>query len=212
VDSLSEYLTQLASDAPTPGGGSAATIVAAMGAALVAMVARINGKNPKYASHLDDVMRIVARADELRERLLKARARDEAAFAAVMEAYALPKEAFDDHLARRAALEEALAKAAAEPLECAKACLEVLHLAARSLLIPNKNLISDVGCAVEFAGAGLAACAFNVRVNHRFMQNEHTISEQAHVLERYEREAAALLATVRKGVATMLTRQGSSAE
>ncbi len=201
VDSLAEYLSQLASEWPTPGGGSAATVVGAAGAALVAMVARISSTNPKYAAYQALAHDIVARADELRAEFARAKDRDEAAFDRVVVATAMPKETDDEKLVRRDALEIALEHAAAEPLYAAELALETLRLAARALDIPNKNLTSDVGCAAEFAAASLAACAYNVRINHKFMKDSDAIEAQSHVLERYERESAALLAGVRRSLA-----------
>ncbi len=200
VETLAEYLTQLASEWPTPGGGSAATVVGAAGAALVAMVARICSTNARYAAYKHLTNDLVARADELRQEFLRAKDRDEAAFDRVVAATAMPKETADEKQVRRHALERALTHAAAEPLFAAELALETLRLAARALEIPNKNLTSDVACAAEFAAASLAACAYNVRVNHKFMHDTNAVEAQAHVLARYERESAALLAGVRRSL------------
>jgi len=204
VETLSEYLSQLASEWPTPGGGSAATMVAAAGASLIAMVARICSANPKYAAHRDLAMELVGQADALREEFLKARERDEAAFDRVVAATAMPKATESQKHARRAALELSLAHAAAEPLAAAQNSLEVLRLADSALDIRNTNLISDIGCAAEFAHAALAACAYNVRINHRFMRDSAAIEAQQHALERYERDAATLLARIRRAVGEVL--------
>ncbi len=201
MESLSEYLTQLASEWPTPGGGSAATVVGASAAALVAMVARISSTNPKYAGYRDDAREIVQQADELRLEFLRARERDEAAYDRVVAATAMPKGTDDEKRVRREALEKALSHAAAEPLLAAELALEALRLAVRALTIPNKNLVSDIGCAGEFGYAALAACAYNVRINHKFMHDAEAIEAQRNVLQRYEREGAALLAAIRRHIA-----------
>ncbi len=200
METLSEYLAQLASEWPTPGGGSAATLVAAAGASLVAMVARICSANPKYAAHKDLALELVGQADSLREEFLRARERDEAAFDRVVAATAMPKATESEKSARRAALDLALAHAAAEPLSAAQNALEVLRLAESALDLNNNNLVSDIGCAAEFAAAALASCAYNVRINHKFMRDSAAIEAQQHALERYERDAHALLTKVRKTV------------
>ena len=197
VDSLPEYLGRLASEWPTPGGGSAATVVGAAAAALVAMVARISSTNPKYAAHQALALELVARADDLRNEFLRAKDRDEAAFDRVVAATAMPKESGEEKQQRRDALEIALQHAAAEPLFAAELALDALRLVVRALEIPNKNLVSDLGCAAEFAAASLAACAYNVRVNHKFMKDAYAIEAQEHVLARYERESATLVTSVR---------------
>jgi methenyltetrahydrofolate cyclohydrolase len=206
VETLSEYLTQLASEWPTPGGGSAATMVAAAGAALVAMVGRICSANKKYAAQAELARELVMQSDALREEFLRARERDEAAFDRVVAATMMSKATEDEKRARRAALEIALAHAAAEPLAAAQNALEVMRLAARSLVFENRNLVSDIGCAAEFAYAALAACAYNVRINHRFMHDDIAIEAQAHALERLEREGNALLGEIRKAVRGQMVR------
>lgn len=200
VETLSEYLTALASESPTPGGGSAATLVAASGAALVAMVGRICAKSPRLAAYRELALSLVARADELRDELEIARERDEAAFAQVVAAQAMSKDSPIEVAARRDTLERALFDAAAEPLHGARLSLEVVQLAARLLEIPNKSLASDVGCAAEFGAAAVAACAYNVRINHRFMKDAHAASVQEHALARYERESIALLSAIRRSL------------
>lgn len=171
-------------------------MVAASGAALVAMVARICANNQKYAPQHQLARGLVERADALRRDLMTARERDEAAFAEVVVASALPK----DDPNRRERLETALSRAASEPLHAAKLALGVLRASARLLEIPNKNLTSDVGCAAEFAAAAVFACAYNVRINHRFMKDGAAIHSQDVELARYERETHALLHAIRERV------------
>ena len=204
METLSEYLSQLASEWPTPGGGSAATMVAAAGAALIAMVARICSANPKYAAQHDLALELVAQADASREEFLRARERDEAAFDRVVAATAMPKATDSEKHARRAALELALAHAAAEPLSVAQNALDLLRFTESALGLRNTGLISDIGCAGEFAHAALTACAYNVRINHKFMRDIAAVEAQRDALECYEREGAALLAQVRRAVASVL--------
>jgi|SRR5579862_7113204 len=206
METIDRYLTALASTEPTPGGGSAATLVAAMGAALVAMVARICSANPKYAAHRELATRIGSAADAVRLQLDAARDRDEKAFGRVMAAQGLPKETQAEKDARSKALESALKEAAEAPLHACELSIDVMRLAAQALQIPNRNLVSDLGCAGEFGFAALAACGYNVRVNHRYMKDATVIDAQAKLLARYENEATALLSGLRHDVNAALAR------
>ncbi len=188
METLDDYLRRLASGDPVPGGGSAAALIGAIAAALAAMVGRI------ASAPLDDV---VAEADRLREELSAARLRDEAAFSAVVAAQALPKEDEAKAQARRRALDETLRRAAEEPLRAAGLALRVLELARRLSEAKTKALASDVGCAAEFAHAALAGCAYNVRVNHKYMRDAEIIARQAEELRSHENAAARLLQEVR---------------
>ncbi len=179
---MDEYLVRLASADPVPGGGSAATVVVATACALVGMVARI-------CSNAD----LAASADALRAKALQHSERDEKAFERVMQTRGEERQA-------------ALAGAAAVPLEGMHIALDALHLSASALALGNVNLVSDAGCAAEFAHAGLLGCAYNIRINHRFMKDAAKVAEQRALLEDYEREGTGLIASLRKAVNEALTR------
>lgn len=189
VEALNEYLTNLASESPVPGGGSAAMVVGAAGAALVAMVARICAGNAKYAAKHELAQALVSQADMLREALLKRKAEDELAFDAVVAARG-----------DKEAMQTALGQAAAVPLQGARTALDVLRLAADALELGNANLVSDLGCAAEFAHAALLAASYNVRINHKFMKNESLINAQQAELNELEKAAHPLLKAVRAAV------------
>jgi formiminotetrahydrofolate cyclodeaminase len=180
---LQAYLNRLASLEPTPGGGSAATLVGAMGAALVAMVARITLDNPKHAAVHPEALVLVERADAVRAQFVAARAADEAAYAAVPEAQRLPRSTTEEQAQRTSALQAALAGAAAAPLHAAGLALELLVLCERTAGLRNTALMSDVECALAFGEAALAASAANVRVNHHYLKNEQLVRSQATALD-----------------------------
>jgi formiminotetrahydrofolate cyclodeaminase len=162
-------------------------MVAVMAAALVAMAARITAANPKYAEMREHAERISERADMLRAKLLEARHRDEAAFAAVMRT-------------RGEERQRALHEAAQAPLAVMHDALDVERLALEATALQNPHLASDLGCAAEFAAAALKACAYNVRINHRSLKDAGTVTRQRSELERYERESAEVLDAIRKQV------------
>lgn len=186
VQALNEYLTNLASPSPAPGGGSAAMVVGATACSLVAMVARICAGSRKYQAKRELAERLITLADGLRAQFLERKTQDEGAFDAVVAARGNPD-----------AMETALHGAAAVPLEGARAALAALGLAADGLEFRNANLVSDLGCAAEFAYAALLACAYNVRINHKFMKDAATIDAQQSELETLERNAMPLLQAVR---------------
>ncbi len=208
METLDSYLQRLASSDPVPGGGSAGTIVGALGAALVAMVARIGGRSVNEPERQRLAQETAQRADALRVELAQARLRDEGAFSRVVAAQALPKGDDAEREARRRALDAALDLAAREPLHAAGLAAEVLRLSERSLEISGSGLASDVGCAAEFAYAALEGAAYNVRVNHRFMRDREKIGPQETRLQAIEEEATAALERIRAAVAERLAREG----
>ena len=178
MNGIDAYLDRLASAEPTPGGGSAATLVGALGAALCAMVARITAANERYAAVRAEADAVVRDADVLRERFRAAQALDEAAYERVVEASALPKTTDAGKRARTESLQRALVGAAEAPLAASGLCAEGIALAARASALGNAHLISDVECALHFFRAALAACVANVRINHRFIKDADVVQAQ----------------------------------
>ena len=178
MNGIDAYLDRLASAGPTPGGGSAATLVGAFGAALCAMVARITAGNDRYGSVRAPALAIVAAADALRERFAAARPLDEAAYERVVAASALPKVTDDEKRSRTAALQAALVGAAEAPLAAAGLCAEGIALAERANALGNTHLASDVECALHFFRAALAGSVANVRINHHFIKDAAIVRAQ----------------------------------
>jgi formiminotetrahydrofolate cyclodeaminase len=159
------YLDALAAGVPTPGGGSAAALVGAMGAALVSMVATYTVGRPKYAAVEAEVAAALAGAETARTELRRLMAEDEAAYAAYTAAAKLPRGTDEEKRARSRAVQRALRGAAAPPLAMAGACRRVLDLATTVAAAGNPLLASDAGVAALLAEAALRASAINVRVN-----------------------------------------------
>ena len=159
------YLDALASSAPTPGGGSAAAMIGAVAAALVAMVARLTAGRPAFAAVDADARRIIIAADAAREALAGAMASDEDAFRAVMAAYRLPRTGDGAREARREAIAQASRMATAPPLTTARLARTVLDLALEASRIGNPTVTSDAAVAAWAALAAIRASAVNVRIN-----------------------------------------------
>ena len=170
------------------------------------MVAHISAANPRYAEHVETAGRLASASEAIVKELAHARERDEQAFTLVVEAQRLPNETAEQKTSRASAIEAALVHAAEEPLKAAALALDVLHLSKQLLQIPNKSLVSDIGCAAEFAFASLEACGYNVRINHRFMRDETAIAKQSKLLQRYEQEGVQVLGDVRHAVREALRK------
>ena len=85
------FINELASEKPTPGGGSAAAFTAAEAAALVAMVGRVTVGKKKYAQVETEMLKMIESAEELREQLTSAVEADAASFDAYLQALRMPK-------------------------------------------------------------------------------------------------------------------------
>jgi formiminotetrahydrofolate cyclodeaminase len=166
------FLDALASSGATPGGGSAAAIIGAMGAALVSMVCNLTIGKKKYADVEGEMKTILGKAEALRHKLTGMIEDDVTAFDAVMGAYGLPKETDADKAARDRAIQAALKQATDVPMRCCHAAREVIDLAAVASEKGNLNVISDAGVAVLAAYAALRSAALNVFTNARMITDK----------------------------------------
>ena len=181
---LSQYTELLASGLPVPGGGSAAAVAAALGASLVAMVARLCEGRPVFDVHSATIERGLAAGEALRERFLAIADEDADAYSALTAARRLPRATDEERAARAEAVSAAARRAAEVPYECVRLCLE-LAAAAESLAgRSNANASSDLGVAVLLAAAGGEAAAANVFANLPSVADQSWAGEtRARVLE-----------------------------
>src|SRR5919199_3991222 len=163
--SVCEFGERLASNAPTPGGGSAAALGGALGAGLVSMVCNFTVGREKYVDVEDEMRAVLRRSEELRLQLEQAVEDDVAAYGGYSEASKLPRETDEERQARDAALDTALRESTLVPLAVAERCGELLELALRAAELGNRFLISDAAVGAEMAAAALASAELNVRLN-----------------------------------------------
>ena len=172
--SCEAFLEDLAGSAPAPGGGGAAALVGAAGAALGNMVGSLTVGKKKYAAVEADILVLNRRAAALRKRLEGLVQADADAFTPLAAAYKLPKETPEQQAHKAAVLEAALEGACAVPLEIMSACCEGITLAAEYAEKGSVMAVSDAGCAVLFCKAALQAAGLNVSINTRLMaDNAH---------------------------------------
>lgn len=182
--SMQIFLEELASKASTPGGGSAAAVMGAMGAALVSMVAHFTLGKKGYESVEREAADLLLRAEKLRQQLTEMVRADVDAFDQVMGAYGMARGTDAQKAERTAAIQAALKQATDVPLACAGLCAEVIRLTRPMAEIGNKNVISDAGVAVVAAAAALRSAALNVYVNIGAIKDEAFVADRRRRLEQ----------------------------
>ena len=167
--SVKEYIKQVQSEDPTPGGGSVAATVGALGGALINMVGNLTIDKKVYTDVPEDKKKVMEESfkgiEALVEDLLVIIDEDATAFDGVMNAFKLPKETEEDKKKRREAIQEGYKKALETPLRCAEKCLEILKLQEIFAEYGNVNAITDVGVGTLLAYSGLEGALFNVTIN-----------------------------------------------
>lgn len=163
--SLRDFASVLGSDAPAPGGGSAAALSGANGISLTKMVCELTLGKKKYADVQDVIADIHHKSGILQEQLLAAIDKDTDAFNLVSAVFEMPKETDEEKAARRAAMQSALKEAAQSPYDMMVVMVEALEVTRKAVGKSNTNAASDLGVAALSLKAGLQGAWLNVLIN-----------------------------------------------
>ena len=160
-----EFVDLLASDAPAPGGGSAAALEGALGAALTAMVCGLTVGKKKYAEFQELAEEAQKKATDLKVRFVDVMDRDTEAFNVVSAAFGMPKETDEEKAARSAAIQKGLEGCTKTPFEMMELAVETLELTASILGKSNDSAASDLGVSALSLRAAIQGAWLNVLIN-----------------------------------------------
>lgn len=177
--SCEQWIAELASAAPTPGGGGACALVGAVGTALGSMVGNLTLGKKKYAEVQDEIERLLAESDRLMRKLESLVEGDARAFAPLAAAYRLPADTEAEKEIKENAVQSALLEAAACPLEIAECCCEALELLARYAVKGSAMARSDAGVGAACLRAAIEGAKLNVLINLRLMKDRQKKEELA---------------------------------
>lgn len=181
------FIEELASSAPTPGGGGAAAYSGALGSALSSMAGNLTVGKKKYANVEDEIQKRLDALQEVRSELLDLVTRDAEAFAPLARAYGLPRETPEQIEYKRTVMQESLIGAIEVPFAIMNACARVIELSDFLAHNGNRMVVSDVATGVSFAKGALKGAALNVYVNAASLEDRE-------LALRYTDEADRLIA------------------
>lgn len=170
--SVGNYLEELASNSPAPGGGTAAALSGAQGAGLVRMVAELTLGNNKYSQWFHICREASKNCEELYIRLMAQMQLDADAYFGMANSYRMPKQTAEEILARSEKIREATAYAAYVPLQTMTMATEALEEAAKLVDHSNPNCASDLGVAAECLRACVIGAYLNVRINVNSLKDQ----------------------------------------
>ncbi len=182
-----EFVDLLASDAPAPGGGSAAALEGALGAALTAMVCGLTVGKKKYAEFQELAEEAQKKATDLKVRFVDVMDRDTEAFNVVSAAFGMPKATDEEKAARSAAIQEGLKGCTKTPFEMMELAVETLELTASILGKSNDSAASDLGVSALSLRAAVQGAWLNVLINIGSLKNKELAAD-------YQAKGEALLA------------------
>ncbi len=175
---VTNFLDELASNAPAPGGGSVAALSGALGAALVSMVCNLTLGKKAYADVQDEISDLLTESEALRQELTGLLEEDVNAYTGYSKAAKMPRGTEEEKAERQVVMQAALKVATDVPLSIAEAAVKVMDLCMPAAEKGNKWAVSDAGVAVLMAEAALRSAALNVLINLGTVKDEEFVADR----------------------------------
>jgi formiminotetrahydrofolate cyclodeaminase len=169
---IQEYINDLSSSSPTPGGGNVSAFCGVLACSLGAMVCNLTTGKKKYADVENEIKEVLSKLEELKSQFLKLAEEDNKAFDKVMEAFKLPKETDDEKKIRSDRIEKATLEAAAVPSQVIETCRSVYPLIKIIAEKGNQNSLSDAGVAASLLLTASEGAFLNVMINCTSLSNK----------------------------------------
>jgi len=186
---VNNFLSELASNSPAPGGGSVAALAGSLGAALSSMVCNLTIGKEKYADVQSEIKDTLKKSEQLRKELIKLIDEDTEAFNDVMKAFKMPKETEEQKNKRSKAIQEGYKTAAKIPLKTARTCEKILDVALIAAEKGNQNSITDSAVSALMANAGVQSAILNVEINLGSIKHEDFVNKISKELETIKKNS-----------------------
>jgi formiminotetrahydrofolate cyclodeaminase len=170
---LTEFLDELASSSPAPGGGSVSALLGALSSALTSMVCRLTENKKGYEQFNEEIKKALEESESIRKRTTELIDEDTNVFNEVMSAFKIPK----NDTERGKKIQDAMKRATEVPLKTIRECYRVLELARVVAEKGNVNSISDAGVAALTANTGVMGASLNAMINLKFIKDNDFIEK-----------------------------------
>lgn len=200
--SLHQFIEEISSSSPTPGGGSVSAFCGVLGTSLGLMVCNLTLGKKKYENVQEEILDIKNKLETFKEKFIELYDKDSQAFDKVMEAFKLPKETEEEKSKRTEAIEQATVSATEIPIEVIKTSLETLNYLARLGEIGNQNSLSDAGVAIQLIKTCAEGAMMNVLINTKSLNDRdramNLVLSAAQVLSEVEKKSDETLNVIKK--------------
>jgi Methenyl tetrahydrofolate cyclohydrolase len=166
-----DFIDELSSKSPVPGGGGSSAFAGALGMALGSMVGNLTLGKKKYIDVESDIKELQEKSQSIIDELEKLVDKDAEVFYPLSQAYGLPHGTDEEKKIKDDMLQKALVDATMVPLEIARCCIKAIDLHEEYARKGSRIAISDVGVGVALCKAGLLGAKLNVMINTKIMKD-----------------------------------------
>lgn len=171
-----EFVEELASSSPAPGGGSVSAVSASLASALTSMVCNLTvGKKAYNELEEDkraDIDETLKACEELKFKFLDLMNEDTKVFLELMKTFKMPKDTEEEKSLRSEKIQLGYKKSLEVPLLTAKTAFELYKYILIAAQYGNKNAVSDAGVAALMTESAIEAAILNVKINMSSIKDE----------------------------------------
>ena len=178
-----DFVDEVATGNPDPGGGSVSGLAGSLGAALGCMVARLTLGKPGYESAAAEIQDALNKLEGLKRDMLNLVEEDATAYNKVTAAYSMMKDSGLAKVERSKAIQEAFKGATAVPLRLTRKCGNALDLLKVLAAKGNPSAASDAGVGGLMLYAGMKGAALNVQINLGGLKDQDFVAKTRKELE-----------------------------
>lgn len=192
---VKEFINEVDSLTPTPGGGSSSALMSSLGISLSRMVGHLTVGKKRFSKFdekiQEEFINTINNLEEIKNKLISLIDEDTNAYNEVVKAFKLPKETSEEISKRELEIEKATIKAIEVPLEILSLSYQAIKTLNIVLKVGNPNAISDLGVSVLSLSAGAEGALLNVLINLPGLSNEElkvTYSDKANKMIKEVKE------------------------
>jgi glutamate formiminotransferase/formiminotetrahydrofolate cyclodeaminase len=207
-EGLEQFIEEVASSSPAPGGGSVSAAAGALASALSSMVCRLTIGKKRFKDVEDELKQVLEKAEALKKQMQEFIIKDAESFDKVMDAFKLPKYTDEEKEKRKSAVEAATKGAIEVPLQVMEKASEALGIIKVVAEKGNPNMISDGGVSSLMARTAAEGAYLNVRINLNSIEDQDFVTATRQKADSLKQEALVLAGEIEKIVEEKLEKPG----
>jgi len=184
---LKDFLDELSSSSPAPGGGSVSALAGAAGCSLILMVGNLTIGKKKFKllslEKQDEYQKSIKKFNYNKEKFVELIDKDTEAFNLLMKAYKMSKNTSEELVKRQFEIEKATLGCIKVPLEVSLLGLETIKELGKLIENSNKNTISDQGVSVLMLHSAIEGACMNVLINLPGLEDEKQVNDYKKIIE-----------------------------
>lgn len=208
---IKEFIDELDSKSPAPGGGSVAALASTLGVSLAKMVGHLTIGKKKYLSLTPEIqmefLDVQKELNTIKNELIIMIDKDTDAFNLVMKAYQMPKETEEEIKIRNEKIQEGTNEAILVPILVASLSISALHQMPFLIKYGNKKTMSDLGVAIMQFSVGVEGACMNVLINLSTLEDQIAVKQYQAQVESMIKTAHDLRDQLLKSIYKMLVKE-----